>query len=146
MRVGQTEQALGQIEREYIRRAHDAMIGKSLINQGFGLFVWLDFGGSFPNPNLTISGPLQRFLDGEMKNISRERKILENKRLDLDSCKNKVRKARAMQLQPVVRKKHQASYIVKQNVFKTIKSNAWIHYFHYPTLVCRKRALIRGLY
>ena len=35
MRVGQTEQALGQIEREYIRRAHDAMIGKSLINQGF---------------------------------------------------------------------------------------------------------------
>ena len=37
-----------------------------------------------------------------MKNISRERKILENKRLDLDSCKNKVRKARAMQLQPVV--------------------------------------------
>ena len=29
IRVGQTEQALGQIEREYIRRAHDAMIGKS---------------------------------------------------------------------------------------------------------------------
>ena len=84
----------------------------------------MDFGGSFSNPNLTISGPLQRFLDGEMKNISRERKILENKRLDLDSCKNKVRKARAMQLQPVVRKKHQASYIVKQKVFKTMKSNA----------------------
>ena len=37
-----------------------------------------------------------------MKNIMRERKILENRRLDLDSCKGKVRKARAMQLQPAV--------------------------------------------
>jgi hypothetical protein len=37
-----------------------------------------------------------------MKNITRERKILENRRLDLDACKGKVRKARAMQLQPVV--------------------------------------------
>ena len=37
-----------------------------------------------------------------MKNIMRERKILENRRLDLDACKGKVRKARAMQLQPAV--------------------------------------------
>ena len=44
--------------------------------------------------------PLTRFLDGEMKNIMRERKILENKRLDLDACKNKVRKARSMLDQP----------------------------------------------
>lgn len=77
IRVGQTEQALGQIERDYIRHAHDAMIG-----------------------------PLKRFLEGEMKNIAKERKILENKRLDLDSCKNKVRKARALQLQPVVHTRH----------------------------------------
>jgi len=34
-----------------------------------------------------------------MKNIMRERKVLENKRLDLDACKNKVRKARALQMQ-----------------------------------------------
>ena len=74
IRVGQTESALGEIEREYIRHGHEAMMG-----------------------------PLTRFLDGEMKNITRERKILENKRLDLDSCKNKVRKARGMQLQPAVR-------------------------------------------
>ena len=74
IRVGQTEQALGEIEREYIRHGHESMIG-----------------------------PLQRFLEGEMKNIVRERRILENKRLDLDACKNKVRKARGMQLQPAVR-------------------------------------------
>jgi len=73
IRVGQTEQALGEIEQEYIHAGHESMMG-----------------------------PLQRFLDGEMRNITRERKILENKRLDLDGCKNKVRKARGMQLQPMV--------------------------------------------
>ena len=73
IRVGQTEQTLGEHERNYIRGGHDALIA-----------------------------PLSRFLDTEMKNIMRERKILENKRLDLDVCKNKVRKARAMQLQPPV--------------------------------------------
>ena len=71
--MGQTEQSLGEIERNFIRSGHDAIIA-----------------------------PLQRFLDGEMRNIMRERKILENKRLDLDACKNKVRKARAMQMQPPV--------------------------------------------
>ena len=38
----------------------------------------------------------------QLDSIPQERKILENKRLDLDACKNKVRKARAMQLQPPV--------------------------------------------
>lgn len=73
IRVGQTEHALGEVERTYIRGGHEAIIA-----------------------------PLQHFLDGDMRNIMRERKILENKRLDLDACKNKVRKARAMQMQPPV--------------------------------------------
>merc|ERR1719206_692181 len=72
IRVGQTEQKLGVIEKEYIRTGNEGLIA-----------------------------PLQRFLDGEMKNIMRERKVLENKRLDLDACKNKVRKARSMQDQQV---------------------------------------------
>lgn len=70
IRVGQTEQKLGMIEKDYIRAMNEGMIA-----------------------------PLQRFLDGEMKNIMRERKVLENKRLDLDACKNKVRKARSLQMQ-----------------------------------------------
>jgi len=70
IRVGQTEQKLGMIEKEYIRGMNEGLIS-----------------------------PLQRFLDGEMKNIMRERKVLENKRLDLDACKNKVRKARSLQMQ-----------------------------------------------
>lgn len=70
VRVGQTEQKLGMIEKDYIRGMSEGMIA-----------------------------PLQRFLEGEMKNIMRERKVLENKRLDLDACKNKVRKARSLQMQ-----------------------------------------------
>ena len=58
---------LGLLEKEYIRAGNEGMVS-----------------------------PLTRFLDGEMKNIMRERKILENKRLDLDACKNRVRKARTM--------------------------------------------------
>jgi len=68
IRVGQTQAKLGESEKVYIRVGHEGMVE-----------------------------PLQRFLDGEMKNISRERKVLENKRLDLDACKNKVRKARSIQ-------------------------------------------------
>ena len=73
IRVGQAEQTLGEHERNFIRAGHEGMIA-----------------------------PLQGFLDGDMRNIMRERKILENKRLDLDAGKNKVRKARAMQMQPPV--------------------------------------------
>ncbi|XP_047135618.1 endophilin-B1 isoform X2 [Hydra vulgaris] len=37
--------------------------------------------------------PLKNFLDIEMKTISKEKRALDIKRLDLDACKNKVRKA-----------------------------------------------------
>ncbi|XP_060606749.1 endophilin-B1-like [Ruditapes philippinarum] len=38
--------------------------------------------------------PLQNFLEGDMKTIMKEKKILETKRLDLDSCKSRLRKAK----------------------------------------------------
>ena len=60
--------------------------------------------------NEGLIAPLQRFLDGEMKNIMRERKVLENKRLDLDACKNRVRKARSMQDQQQVSHELSTSY------------------------------------
>ena len=65
---------LGLLEKEYIRAGNEGLVS-----------------------------PLTRFLDGEMRNIMRERKILENKRLDLDACKNRVRKARSMLDQTPVR-------------------------------------------
>ena len=44
--------------------------------------------------NTSFLVPLKAFLDGDMKNIEKERKILEERRLDLDACKNRLRKAR----------------------------------------------------
>ncbi|XP_011505352.1 PREDICTED: endophilin-B1 [Ceratosolen solmsi marchali] len=67
IKVGHCQQKLGQIERDFIGTAANCYIQ-----------------------------PLRKFLDGEMKTISKEMSILEIKRLDLDSCKKRVRKARSM--------------------------------------------------
>lgn len=67
IKVGNAQQRLGQAEREFIQKA-----AKNYIQ------------------------PLRSFLDGDMKTILKERKILENKRLDLDACKSRLRKARSM--------------------------------------------------
>ncbi|XP_077286986.1 SH3 domain containing GRB2 like, endophilin-B isoform X2 [Arctopsyche grandis] len=67
IKVGGTQQKLGQFERD--------MIGSA---------------------GLCYIQPLRKFLDGEMKTVLKERGILESKRLDLDACKNRVRKARSM--------------------------------------------------
>jgi endophilin-B len=68
IKVGQCEQRLGQNEREFISSAGHCYIQ-----------------------------PLRKFLEGEMKIILKERSLLESKRLDLDACKNRLRKARSMQ-------------------------------------------------
>ncbi|KAL6441941.1 hypothetical protein ACFW04_002366 [Cataglyphis niger] len=67
IKVGQCQQKLGQIERDFIGTAANCYIQ-----------------------------PLRKFLDGEMKTVSKEMAILETKRLDLDACKSRVRKARSM--------------------------------------------------
>jgi len=65
IKVGQTQQRMGQAERDFIESA-----GNSFIQ------------------------PLKAFLEGDMKTVMKERKILENKRLDLDVAKNKMRRAK----------------------------------------------------
>ncbi|KAK9293655.1 hypothetical protein QLX08_011454 [Tetragonisca angustula] len=66
-KVGQCQQKLGQIERNFIKDSAICYIQ-----------------------------PLRKFLEGEMKTVTKEMSILETKRLDLDACKNRVRKARSM--------------------------------------------------
>ncbi|GAB6031447.1 hypothetical protein CHUAL_009218 [Chamberlinius hualienensis] len=68
IKVGRTQQRLGMAEREFIQKS-----AKNFMQ------------------------PLRSFLDGDMKTILKERKILENKRLDLDACKSRLRKARSME-------------------------------------------------
>ncbi|CAL1536572.1 unnamed protein product [Lymnaea stagnalis] len=43
--------------------------------------------------------PLSNFLEGDMKTILKEKKILETKRLDLDACKSRLRKAKSQSSQ-----------------------------------------------
>lgn len=68
IKVGRTQQRLGMAEREFVQKS-----AKNFMQ------------------------PLRSFLDGDMKTILKERKILENKRLDLDACKSRLRKAKSME-------------------------------------------------
>ncbi|EFO21650.1 hypothetical protein LOAG_06838 [Loa loa] len=43
--------------------------------------------------------PVRRFLEGDMKTIQRERKVLNTKRLDLDAAKSRLRKAKSVEAQ-----------------------------------------------
>ncbi|XP_037536691.1 endophilin-B2 [Nematolebias whitei] len=65
MMVGDCEKRLGAAEREFI---HTSAI--------------------------SFLTPLRNFLDGDWRTISKERRLLENLRLDLDACKARLKKAK----------------------------------------------------
>lgn len=67
IKTGQAEQRLGQCERDFIA-----------------------------NTGMCFIQPLKKFLDGEMRTITKEKGVLEAKRLDLDAAKSRVRKARSL--------------------------------------------------
>ncbi|XP_041718420.1 endophilin-B2 isoform X6 [Coregonus clupeaformis] len=43
---------------------------------------------------ISFLAPLRNFLEGDWRTISKERRLLENRRLDLDSCKARLKKAK----------------------------------------------------
>ncbi|ELT91502.1 hypothetical protein CAPTEDRAFT_172037 [Capitella teleta] len=66
IKCGQTEQKLGQAERDFLSSSANNFLQ-----------------------------PLKAFLDGDMKTVQKERKILETKRLDLDAAKARLRRAKS---------------------------------------------------
>ncbi|ULT81904.1 hypothetical protein L5515_017573 [Caenorhabditis briggsae] len=72
LKVAQTESRLGQAERELCAQAAT---------------------------NTLL--PIRRFLEGDMKTIQKERKVLNSKRLDLDACKSRLKKAKNVDTQAV---------------------------------------------
>ncbi|XP_044309069.1 endophilin-B2 isoform X3 [Varanus komodoensis] len=66
IKVGETERRLGGAERDFIHSA-----------------------------SINFLSPLRNFLEGDWRTISKERRILENRRLDLDACKARLKKAKA---------------------------------------------------
>ena len=70
VKVGKTEQLLGQAEKDFVLNSYRTFII-----------------------------PFRKFLDEDMKTIAKERKVLETKRLDLDAAKNRLKKAKNMDTQ-----------------------------------------------
>uniref|UniRef100_A0A8C5RXG5 Endophilin-B2 n=1 Tax=Laticauda laticaudata TaxID=8630 RepID=A0A8C5RXG5_LATLA len=66
IKVGETERRLGGAERDFIHAA-----------------------------SVNFLTPLRNFLEGDWRTISKERRILQNRRLDLDACKARLKKAKA---------------------------------------------------
>ncbi|XP_068166270.1 endophilin-B2-like isoform X2 [Antennarius striatus] len=66
MKVGQCEKSLGASEREF-----------------------------FQTTAISYLTPLRNFLEGDWRTIAKERRLLENLRLDLDACKTRLKKAKA---------------------------------------------------
>ncbi|XP_053329843.1 endophilin-B2 isoform X1 [Spea bombifrons] len=66
IKVGETQKKLGAAERDFMH--------SSAIN---------------------FLTPLRNFLEGDWRTISKERRILQNRRLDLDACKARLKKAKA---------------------------------------------------
>uniref|UniRef100_A0A0K0FCC7 Endophilin B (inferred by orthology to a D. melanogaster protein) n=1 Tax=Strongyloides venezuelensis TaxID=75913 RepID=A0A0K0FCC7_STRVS len=70
LKTSQSQMKLGNIEREFINKC----------------------------ANNTLL-PIRRFLEGDIKTIQKERKVLHHKRLDLDACKNRLKKAKSQETQ-----------------------------------------------
>ncbi|KAF3851663.1 hypothetical protein F7725_013435 [Dissostichus mawsoni] len=66
MEVGECERRLGAAERDFLQTSA-----------------------------ISFLTPLRNFLEGDWRTISKERRLLENLRLDLDSCKTRLKKAKA---------------------------------------------------
>ncbi|KAL3067951.1 hypothetical protein niasHT_037941 [Heterodera trifolii] len=67
-KIAQTEAKLGAAEKEMVQTT----AGQTLV-------------------------PIKRFLEGEMRNIQRERRVLQKKRLDLDAAKSRLKRARTLE-------------------------------------------------
>ena len=72
-KVGEIEKKLGAIEKDFVQKSSDCFLQ-----------------------------PLRSFLEGQMKIIQKEKKTLENKRLDLDACKAKLKKLKEEKYKPEV--------------------------------------------
>ncbi|KAL2092020.1 hypothetical protein ACEWY4_011818 [Coilia grayii] len=66
IKVGECQQRLGGAEREFLQTSA-----------------------------ISFLTPLRNFLEGDWRTISKERRLLENRRLDLDACKARLKKAKA---------------------------------------------------
>ncbi|CAJ0916246.1 unnamed protein product, partial [Mesorhabditis belari] len=85
LKVAQTEQKIGQTEKEFVAQS----ASHTLL-------------------------PIRRFLEGDMRTIQKERKVLQSKRLDLDACKSRLKKAKTMETQTAGNSRTTGGFTVEQ--------------------------------
>uniref|UniRef100_A0A3Q1G9T9 Endophilin-B1 n=1 Tax=Acanthochromis polyacanthus TaxID=80966 RepID=A0A3Q1G9T9_9TELE len=73
IKVGECERRLGAAEREFLQTSA-----------------------------ISFLTPLRNFLEGDWRTISKERRLLENLRLDLDACKTRLKKAKLAEAKAMV--------------------------------------------
>uniref|UniRef100_A0A1A7X725 Endophilin-B1 n=1 Tax=Iconisemion striatum TaxID=60296 RepID=A0A1A7X725_9TELE len=73
LKVGECEKRLGAVEKEFIQTSA-----------------------------ISLLTPLRNFLEGDWRTISKERRLLENLRLDLDACKARLKKAKLAEAKAAV--------------------------------------------
>ncbi|XP_061585673.1 endophilin-B2-like isoform X3 [Cololabis saira] len=73
VKVGESQKRLGAAEREFIQTSA-----------------------------ISFLSPLRNFLEGDWRTISKERRLLENLRLDLDACKARLKKAKVAEAKAAV--------------------------------------------
>lgn len=90
--------------------------------------------------------PLQRFLDNDMRAVSRERALLDNKRLDLDAAKGRLKKARTLDQQQAAEaevRKCQAEFDRQMEIAKLlmegVRSTQASHSKHVRALVAAQK-------
>ncbi|KAM7097892.1 endophilin-B1 isoform 3-T3 [Molossus nigricans] len=61
---------------------------------------------------LNFLTPLRNFIEGDYKTIAKERKLLQNKRLDLDAAKTRLKKAKAAETRASITNSFSSNFIV----------------------------------
>ena len=73
--------------------------------------------------------PLDNFLEGDCKTIQKEKKILERKRLDLDACKSRVKKAKSHDSRSEVCTEFDDPFSSALSLFVIIKISFFLFFF-----------------
>ncbi|XP_064867571.1 endophilin-B2-like isoform X2 [Oncorhynchus nerka] len=87
IKVGDCERRLGSVQREFLQTS------------AIGFLT-----------------PLRNFLEGDWRTISKERRLLENRRLDLDSCKARLKKAKLAESKAAINLSDQTTGTILQAV------------------------------
>ncbi|XP_023556293.1 endophilin-B2 isoform X2 [Octodon degus] len=99
LKVSEAEKRLGAAERDFIHTA-----------------------------SVSFLTPLRNFLEGDWKTISKERRLLQNRRLDLDACKARLKKAKAAEAKattvPDFQETRPRNYILSASASATLEDTS----------------------